>query len=51
MRHRGVKVGPMYNPCVIAHLLQPELFKRRARVPVDIDGFYRLLEKQIGRLP
>lgn len=83
MRRRGVKVGPMYDPCVIAYLLQPELFKG-ARVPVDIetrgeftsgatvvdfrgytkrknntlwinavdiDGFYRLLEKQIARLP
>ncbi|QHE89317.1 hypothetical protein F9K07_30550 (plasmid) [Hydrogenophaga sp. BPS33] len=36
MRRRGVKVGPMYDPCVIAYLLQPELFKG-ARVPVDIE--------------
>ena len=36
MRRRGVAVGPMYDPCVIAYLLQPELFKG-AQVPVDIE--------------
>lgn len=36
LRRRGVAVGPMYDPCVIAYLLRPELFKG-ARVSVDIE--------------
>ena len=36
VRRRGVAVGPMYDPCVIAYLMRPELFKG-ARVSVDIE--------------
>jgi purine nucleosidase len=36
VRRRGVAVGPLYDPCVIAYLLRPALFKG-ARVNVDIE--------------
>ncbi len=36
LRRRGVAVGPVYDPCVIAYLLQPELFKG-AKVSVDVE--------------
>ncbi|HYP84310.1 nucleoside hydrolase [Variovorax sp.] len=36
VRRRGVAVGPMYDPCAIAYLLRPEIFKG-VRVPVDIE--------------
>ena len=36
LRRRGVAVGPIYDPCVIAYLLAPELFKG-AKVSVDVE--------------
>lgn len=36
VQRRGVAVGPMYDPCVIAYLLQPELCKA-AKVHVDVE--------------
>lgn len=36
VRRRGVAVGPIYDPCVIAYLLEPELFKG-AKVSVDVE--------------
>ena len=36
LRRRSVAVGPIYDPCVIAYLLKPELFKG-AKVSVDVE--------------
>lgn len=39
MARYGIPGAPLHDPCVIAHLLRPELFKgRRCRVEIETEG-------------